>query len=257
MPIVRSETKGGDPILRGIYTATSGMLVESIRMDVASNNLANVDTAGYQKQTAHVYAFPERPITKIHQGTSQVLGALGTGAFVDGSRSSFAPGALRTTENPLDVALIGPGFFAISTAEGTRYTRDGRFTINPSGLLATLDGHLVRGENGPIYVGEGEVLFNEAGEVTVNGEVVDKLLVVEFNDREGLIRRGANLFEATEEAGDPFRYQATIAPGVIETANVNVVREMVNLINIQRAYEANQKVVQAFDDTLGKVINDV
>jgi flagellar basal-body rod protein FlgG len=157
----------------------------------------------------------------------------------------------------LDVALIGPGFFAISTPEGNRYTRDGRFTINPSGLLATLDGNLVRGENGPIYVGSGEVLFTETGEVMVDGHVVDKLLMVEFNDRTGLVRRGANLFEATPEAGDPFRFRAVVAPGVIELANVNVVREMVNLINVQRAYEANQKVVQAFDETLGKIINEV
>lgn len=228
-----------------------------MRMDVASNNLANVDTTGFQKQTAHIYSFPEAPIIRVHQGQSRVLGALGTGAFVDGSRSSFAPGILRTTENPLDAALVGSGFFAVETAEGPRYTRDGRFSINQSGLLTTLDGNLVRGERGSIYVGEGHVLLNEKGEVTVNGEFVDKLLVVEFNDREGLLRRGANLFEALPEAGDPFRYPATIAPGVIEMANVNVVREMVNLINIQRAYEANQKVVQAFDETLGKVINDV
>lgn len=226
-------------------------------MDVASNNLANVDTAGFQRQTAHIYAFPQRQVTRIHQGQTRNLGTLGTGAFVDGSRSSFAPGILRTTQNPLDLALVGPGFFAVATPEGTRYTRDGRFTINASGLLTTLDGHVVRGEKGPIYVGEGEVLFTETGDVLVDGEVVDKLLVVEFNDRDGLIRRGANLFEAAPEAGDPFRYPAVLAPGVIELSNVNVVREMVNLINIQRAYEANQKVVQAFDESLGKIINDV
>jgi flagellar basal-body rod protein FlgF len=233
------------------------MLVESLRMDVSSNNLANVDTAGFQRQTAHIYALPENPIRKVYQGTGQTLGVLGTGAFVDGSRSSFSPGALRVTHNPLDVALVGPGFFAINTAEGTRYTRDGRFTVNPSGLLATLDGNLVRGERGSIYVGEGEVLLNERGEVTVDGQLVDRLLIVEFNDRDGLVRHGANLYEASPEAGDPFRYEATLAPGTIEMANVNVVREMVNLINIQRTYEANQKVVQAFDETLGKIINEV
>ena len=91
----------------------------------------------------------------------------------------------------------------------------------------------------------------------VNGVRRDKLLIVEFNDRNGLVRRGTNLFEATPEAGDAFRYRAVLAPGMIELANVNVVREMVNLINIQRAYEANQKVVQAFDETLGKIINEV
>ncbi|NLL47031.1 MAG: flagellar hook-basal body protein [Firmicutes bacterium] len=233
------------------------MLVESLRMDVASNNLANVDTAGFQRQTAHIYSLPENPVHRVHNQSRQLLGVLGTGALVDGSRSSFAPGTVRVTQNPLDVALVGAGFFAINTAEGTRYTRDGRFTINESGLLATLDGNLVRGERGSIYVGEGEVLISERGDITVDGEWVDKLLVVEFNDRDGLLRRGANLYEALPEAGDPFRYQATMVPGAIELANVNVVREMVNLINIQRSYEANQKVVQAFDETLGKIINEV
>lgn len=245
-------------MLRGIYTATSGMLAESMRMDVSSNNLANVDTAGFQKQTAHVYPFPERPIARVYQGQHRVLGLLGTGAFVDGSVTSFAPGTVRTTHNPLDVAIVGAGFFAIQTPEGTRYTRDGRFTVNASGLLATLDGNLVRGEQGPIYVGDGgEVLFNEQGEITVNGELVNKLLIVEFNDRNGLLRRGSNLFEALPTAGEPFRYRATIVPGALELANVNVVTEMVNLITIQRAYEANQKVVQSYDETLGKIVNEI
>ena len=178
------------------------MLVETMRMDVASNNLANVDTAGFQRQTAHIYATPQRPVLRVHQGQSRMLGALGTGALVEGSHTSFMPGTLRQTDNPLDVALVGAGFFAITTPEGPRYTRDGRFTVNPSGLLATLDGNLVRGENGPIYVGEGPVSITDTGQVMVGGQVVDKLLIVEFNDRNGLVRRGTNLFEATPEAGD-------------------------------------------------------
>lgn len=244
-------------MLRGIYTATSGMLVESMRMDVTSNNLANVDTAGFQRQTAHIYPFPERQVARVYEGQRQVLGTLGTGAFVDGSATSFAPGTVRTTHNPLDVAIVGPGFFAIQTPEGPRYTRDGRFTVNASGLLTTLDGNLVRGEQGSIYVGEGEVLLTETGEIMVDGEVVNKLLMVEFNDRSGLVRRGSNLFEASETAGQPFRYRATLVPGALELANVNVVTEMVNLITIQRAYEANQKVVQSYDETLGKLVNEI
>ncbi|NLJ79626.1 MAG: flagellar hook-basal body protein [Firmicutes bacterium] len=244
-------------ILRGLYTAASGMLVEATRMDVASNNLANVDTAGFQRQTAHVYSFPERVVFREHQGGKEAIGRLGTGAVVDGDRSSFAPGAIKNTYNPFDAALVGFGFFVVETPEGTRYTRDGRFTTNSSGLLTTLDGNLVRGEKGAIYVGDGEMLLNETGEVSVNGKIADKLLIVEFDDRQGLLRRGANLYEALPEAGDPFRYRAVIAPGAIEMANVNVVREMVNLINIQRSYEANQKVIQAFDETLGKVVNEI
>lgn len=226
-------------------------------MDVASNNLANVDTAGFQRQTAHVYAFPDRMISKVHSGQKTVIGSLGTGALVDGSRSSFSPGMLQNTHNPFDAALVGAGFFVVDTPEGTRYTRDGRFTTNQTGLLLTLDGHRVRGERGPVFVGDGEIRVDSEGNIFVDEVFVDKLLIVEFNDREGLIRRGANLYEATEEAGQPFRYNGTVVQGTIEMSNVNVIREMVNLINVQRSYEANQKVIQAYDETLGKVVNEV
>ncbi len=244
-------------ILRGIYTAASGMLVESMRMDVASNNLANIDTAGFQRQAAHVYAFPDRLISRVNNGERTAIGSLGTGAVVDGSRSSFSPGMLKQTHNPFDVALVGPGFFAVDTPDGVRYTRDGRFTTNQTGLLLTLDGNRVRGERGPIFVGDGEVRVDSQGSVFVDEEFVDRLLIVEFNDREGLIRRGANLYEAAVEAGQPFRYNGTIVQGTVEMSNVNVIREMVNLINVQRSYEANQKVVQAYDETLGKMVNEV
>lgn len=249
--------RGVMDILRGLYTAASGMLVEMMRMDVASNNLANVDTAGFQRQTAHVYALPEKPVFRDYPSPQRRLGVLGTGAFAQGSTTSFAPGALKTTGNPLDLALVGHGFFTVQTPEGARYTRDGRFTVNSSGLLATVDGHLVQGEQGLVYVGQGKLFFGEQGEIIVDGKITDKLLIVEFNDREGLLRRGSNLYEALPQAGQPFRYRAALAPGTLEMANVNVVREMVNMISIQRAYEANQKVVQAFDETLGKIVNEI
>ncbi len=244
-------------IVRGIYTAASGMLMESTRMDVTGNNLANVDTVGFQKQVAHVYSYPDAPISRVYQGQRQVIGRLGTGAWVEGSHTSFAPGSLKTTENPLDLAIVGEGFFAIDSPQGPRFTRDGRFTINLDGYLTTLNGNLVQGEAGPIYVGEAEeVLFNEEGEIFIDGEVADRLLLMSFDNLQGLARSGANMYEALPEAGDAFVIETRVAPGVIEMANVNVVREMVDLIKIQRAYEANQKVVQAYDETLGK-LNDV
>ncbi|MGI6148863.1 MAG: flagellar basal-body rod protein FlgF [Firmicutes bacterium] len=245
-------------MLRGLYTAASGMLVQTARMDMLSNNLANVDTAGFQRQAPHIYAFPEMLISRVHNGTSVPIGRLGTGAAVNGDRSSFLPGALRSTGNPLDAALVGPGFFAVETPEGPRYTRDGRFTTNASGWLVTLDGHRVRGERGPILINGTDVVIDGTGQVLVDGRFVDKLLVVEFTDRDGLLRRGANLYEATPEAGPPFRYRdTTVVQGAVEMANVNVIREMVNLISVQRAYEANAKVVQAYDETLGKAVNEI
>ncbi|HHT74281.1 MAG TPA: flagellar basal-body rod protein FlgF [Firmicutes bacterium] len=245
-------------MLRGLYTAASGMLVQTARMDMASNNLANVDTAGFQRQAPHIYSFPEMLISRVHNGTSTPIGHLGTGAVVNGDRSSFLPGAIKTTGNPLDVAIVGPGFFAVETPDGPRYTRDGRFAVNPSGWLVTLDGNRVRGESGPILAKGTEVVIDDGGQVFVDGRFVDKLLVVEFTDRDGLIRRGANLYEAMEDAGQPFRYRdMQVVQGAVEMSNVNVIREMVNLISVQRAYEANAKVVQAYDETLGKAVNDI
>src|SRR5690554_732390 len=209
-------------MLRGLYTAASGMLVQTAKTDMLSNNLANVDTAGFQRQTPHVYSFPEMLISRVHNGTSTPVGTLGTGAVVDGDRSSFMPGAIKNTSNPLDTALVGPGFFAIETPDGPRYTRDGRFVINPSGFLVTHDGNRVRGENGPIVISGEQVVIDDSGQVFVDGQYVDKLLIVEFNEREGLLRRGANLYEATPEAGQPFRYtDTTVVQGAVEMSNVN------------------------------------
>ncbi len=120
-------------ILRGIYTAASGMLVETMRMDVASNNLANVDTAGFQRQTAHVYAFPQAPIARDYHNQRRVLGTLGTGAFAEGSSTSFAPGTLKTTENPLDAALIGPGFLQLKRRKALGIPETAVLRLTPAG----------------------------------------------------------------------------------------------------------------------------
>ena len=98
-------------------------------------------------------------------------------------------------------------------------------------------------------------MIDSEGVVTVDGQVRDRLLVVEFLDRTGLANQGGNRFIATAAAGLPIRYRSTVIQGSLEMANVNTVREMVNLIEVQRAYESNQRVIQAFDDTLGKLIN--
>ncbi len=244
-------------MIRGIYTATSGMLVQGVNTDVIANNLANIDTVGYHRQTAHVRSFPEMLLQREYKDERQPIGRLGTGAVVDGSHSSFLPGRIHSTGNSLDFALIGPGFFSVDTPEGPRYTRDGQFTLNGTGWLVTADGHRVRGENGPIFVGNDDITIRADGFVMIDGEIQDRLLLVEFPDRGGLLKQGANLYEATEATGPIFRFNATIKQGALEMANVNVIREMVNLIEVQRSYEANQKLVQAYDDTLGKAVNEI
>lgn len=240
-----------------MYTAASGMIAQATRNDVVANNLANVNSAGFHRDTARIGAFPEMLLSRQEQQESTPIGTLGTGARVIDIQTSFAPGQIQTTGNPLDVALIDAGFFVIETPEGNQYTRDGRFTLNSSGWLTTLDGNRVRGEQGLIHIGEGTVEISSEGLVTVDGGEVGRLLVVEFLDRAGLEKQGSNRYQATPEAGQPVRFRSQVVQGSLEMANVNLVREMVNLIEVQRAYEANQKVVQAYDETLGKAVNEI
>ena len=245
-------------MLRGIYTAASGMLAQGIRTDVLANNLANVDTSGYRRQTAQVQAFPEQLLMRQEKMNFTPIGRLGTGTLVVEKHNSFMQGRIHTTGNPLDVALDGPGFFVIDTPGQRSYTRDGSFTVNMGGWLVTQDGFRVLGQNGPIYIGEASsVVINSEGTVIVDGVERDKLLIVEFADRRGLVNQGGNRYHATPAAGQPFRWRASVVQGALVMANVNTVKEMVNLFVVQRAYEANQKVIQAFDETLGKLINEV
>lgn len=245
-------------MLRGIYTAASGMLVQAVQTDVISNNLANVDTPGYHRKSPHVRSFPEILLHREHQGQYTPVGALGTGAVVDGGRFSFQPGRIQATNNPLDAALPEHGFFVVDGGDGPRYTRDGRFSLSEMGWLVQQNGSRVLGEQGPIFIGrEGEVEIDSQGDVRVDGVLRDRLLLVEFNEREGLVRRGEGLYEATPEAGDPFRFRGVVLQGALEMPNVNVVKEMVHMIEVHRSYEANQKVVQAYDETLSKAVNEI
>jgi flagellar basal-body rod protein FlgF len=245
-------------LLRGIYTAASGMLAQGIRTDVLTNNLANVDTSGYRRQAAELQAFPEQLLMRQEKAKFTQIGRLGTGALVVGVHNSFLQGRIHTTGNPFDIAIDGPGFFVIDTPGQRSYTRDGSFTVNVGGWLTTQDGFRVLGQNGPIYIGDAsQVEINSEGLVIVDGVERDRLLIVEFPDRRGLVNQGGNRYHASAAAGLPFRYNASVIQGSIEMANVNTVREMVNLIEVQRAYEANQKVIQAFDETLGKLVNEI
>lgn len=244
-------------MLRGIYTAASGMLVQGLRSSVLANNLANVDTVGFQRQDVQVEAFPEKFLYRQDKKGYSPIGRLGTGAIVADEQNLFYPGRLHTTGNPLDMALVGSGFFVIAGPNEDIYTRDGRFTLNAEGWLVTLDGHPVMGEDGPVYIGPGKVEIDSSGTIFVDGERRNQLLVVDFPDYNYLTRLGSGSYQLLEGGELPTPAQAQVMQGSLEMSNVNIVKEMVSLIEIQRAYEANQKVVQAYDDTLGKAVNEI
>ena len=249
-------------MLRGIYTASSAMMVEQTRLDVISNNLSNVNTVGFKRYDVAVQSFHDVLIEA--QGVSpkgayrHPIGVLGMGADEVISYTSFAAGALRHTGNSLDVAISGEGFFVVQTPEGERYTRDGSFRIGPSSELVTSAGHPVLGENGPIILRGNRIDIDAQGVVYVDGRQVDKLRIVDFAAREGLRKQNSQYFESTESSGAAIPAENyVVSQEHLEQSNVEIVREMVNMINATRSYEMNQRMILSQDDALSKAVNDV
>jgi flagellar basal-body rod protein FlgG len=167
---------------------------------------------------------------------------------------NLAPGVLKTTGNPLDLAIIGPGLFVVDTPQGERYTRAGNFVRDAQGFLTTQDGFRVLGADGPVSVPE------TGFRVDANGRVAEgsTLRIVGNEKLEGLVKVGAALFAPVEGAPAPAALaDATVAQGQLEGSNVNVVMGMVEMLATMRTYEAYQKTIQALDQTVGQAANDL
>ena len=279
-------------MLRGIYTGASGMMVQMHKMDAVANNMANVDLIGYKRDYTVNKAFPELMMRRLNTDIVErfpvgsidkapYLGKLGTGVELNEVYTDFQQGSMRETENPFDVALSGTGFFCVQTPQGERYTRNGSFTLDDNGLLVTKDGLPVMGENGYIYLKLNNFRIDADGTIYHNPryaedprrlvtmrendweeeEVVDRLRVVDFEEPRYLRKQGNSLWVNTEYSGQPetvaLGVDRKVHSGFLETSNVNSVEEMVKMIELNRAYEANQKSLQAHDSLADKFINDV
>lgn len=255
-------------MIKGLYTAGAGMMLQMTRQDVVANNLANVNTSGYKKQVAVAQAFPNMlmsrlgEIEKNSQGEYEpvpvkLIGGLGTGAAIEKIYSEFTLGNIRKTDNATDLALNSDGYFAVLTPQGERYTRNGQFKINSEGILTTNQGYPVLDTGDQTITLEGEFLVDETGNISVNGENIAQLKMVSFDNPQYLQREGDNLLAAQEGEEGVNLESPGILQGYIEDSNVNAVKEMVDMINVVRAYEAMQKVVQAEDETTQVAIDQV
>jgi flagellar basal-body rod protein FlgF len=278
-------------VFRGLYTGASGMVAQMHRMDVLSNNLANVDLNGYKRDTSVHKAFPELLVRRMNDDgvykfpfgsadMAPVVGKIGTGVEMNEAYTVFTQGALKETENSFDLALEGEGFFTVLTPEGERYTRNGSFTLGKEGLLVTKEGYPVLGSEGPIQIKENNFVVDEKGKVYVNStfaddpqrlvaleeneweniELVDSLKIVDFDRSRFIKKQGGSLWRETVDSGPaaaiPEVERPNVRQGFLEGSNVNPVTEMVRMIEVNRAYEANQKVVQSQDSLTGKLINE-
>ena len=254
-------------MLRGLYTAWTGMVNEQKRMDVLSNNMANATTVGFKLDKSTSQAFDQVLDLKIRDGSqayhNEAIGHLSLGVKIGETHTDHAQGSIRQTGGTYDCALSGKGFFTVKvvTANGdthTRYTRDGRFTLTKEGLLVDADGNAVQGKSGDIYIPTDakKVSISEQGVITADGEVIDSLQVVDFENYDYLKKFGNTLFEPVDGA-TIIESKATVIQGYTEQSNVNVVKEMVDMITVTRAYEANQKVIRSYDSMLQNAANEI
>lgn len=258
-------------MVRGLYTAWTGMANEQKRLDVISNNMANANTTGFKKQGVTSQSFDDELTIRIHDNNSYTnlnrrIGNMNLGVKIGETYHDFSQGSLRETGNTYDLALGGEGFFTIQTTNkqgetSIKYTRDGSFTVNMEGYLVTKDGDFVldREENRIQIPGAqtaSKVAFDERGNVLVNGQTVGTLGVVSFENPQALLLYGENMYEATQAAGAQ-QSEAVVQQGYLEMSNTNVIEEMVDMITITRAYEAGQKMIQTVDTTLQKAANDI
>lgn len=253
-------------MVKGLYTAYTGMVQQQNRLDVITNNLANSSTTGYKKEGCSTVAFDEVLAVKIKDGSEAYLnrgiGHMSMGAKIGETYTDYSQGSFRVTDNSYDIAIDGEGFFSISFTNkagetSTKYTRDGSFTLTKEGYLVTKDGDFVLGNNGPIQIDTLlETKIDQMGNIYQDGNLVDKLNIVDFEDYNYLSKYGENMYDLVE-GGVITEADCRVEQGVLEMSNMNIVSEMVDMIAITRNYESNQKIIQSIDETLDKAVNQV
>jgi flagellar basal-body rod protein FlgG len=262
------------------------MLTQEIKMDLVSNNLANVNTNGYKGNASAIKSFPQMLVHRINDSYLKVSGVEGNmdtrplvgmasmGAIVDEINIDFSKGALLKTDSKFDLAIDGPGFFSVQTPFGERLTRDGSFTINANNELVTLDGNRVMGEQGPIILDGKGFKVDDMGMIYMGeneDQLVDRLKTVFVQDLTTVKKVGHNLYMVPKHLEQPqalvttdpitsemyFMQESKIRQGVIERSNVNAVTQLRNMIDIMRTYEANSKVIQTQDKLMEQSITSI
>jgi len=259
-------------MLRSLYTSATGMRAQELNIDVISNNLANVNTTSYKKGRAAfqdlMYQYVVEPGAPTTQASTNPSGIqVGLGVRPVAVEKSFQQGDAISTNNPLDIAIEGDGFFQIARPDGTIfYTRAGNFTLDAQGIMVTAEGYpldpaiTIPPDSLAVVIGEdGSVNVRQPG--AAQPAQVGQITGVRFPNKAGLRAVGRNLYQETLASGQPvqgiFGEQGfgTLSQGYLESSNVSVVEQVVSMITAQRAYEANSKGIQTSDDMLSQAIN--
>ncbi|MDR1117318.1 MAG: flagellar hook-basal body complex protein [Oscillospiraceae bacterium] len=256
-------------MVRGQYIAGTGMMHQRRQMENVISNITNADTTGYKKTYLVSQTFDDVMINRINDKNNTVAadpnwraraaatGPLNFGVRADQVYINYTTGSFEETGENTDMAIAGEGaFFVVGTPAGERYTKAGSFVVNQLGYLTDGDGNFLMGENGGIYVGDNDFAVDAEGNVLRGSQIIDRIRIVEFDDLGTLRRQGHNLYY-TDGGQARAAQNYSVMQGFVENSNVEIAREMVDMITVFRAYETNQKMLTMIDETVGKAVNEI
>lgn len=238
----------------GMYSVLSGNIAAMRRMDIISNNLANINTPGFKKDNMTfeglLTSSTVPPAVSPSKTADPVLQK--ENVYID-----YSAGPVSQTGNTLDMAIDGDGFFTVATPNGIAYTRQGNFRLTADGTLVTTDGFPVQGQGGAIHITGSQVDINAKGEITVDGAAAGALKLVDFPKPYKLTKTASALFVPSNPQATPQPATAEIRQGHLEGANVDPVSEMVQMIETNRYFDACQRVILGYDEMANKAANDL
>lgn len=254
-------------MIRGLYTAVSGMIAQENKQNVITNNIANANTVGFKGDNLVFKKFSDAMIYNYDKNVNgrnekQILGGLSQGVQIDQTYTEFTQGSIEDTGKNTDFALEGKGFFLVERNDNVTSkliaTRDGHFHVNQKGFLVNNNGDYVLDKNkNHINVGNNEIVSDPTGAITIknkDGAVSNtSFAIVDFNDYKGLKKLGDGEYDAANAVPST----GTIKQNSLEKSNVNVINEMIDMMSVMRSFESDQKVIQTIDETLGKAVNNV
>lgn len=274
-------------MFKGFYTATTGMLSQQRKTDMLTNNIANANTTGFKADQASLRAFPEMLLQQQQSSGVPVverpgwtdkrqIGSVNTGVYMQEITPSFIQGALKDTGRKTDIAIIdnavpidaagnkGTFFFTVrDTNNELRYTRNGNFTIDDSGFLTTNEGlYVMDANNEPIQLQGTDFQISPQGLITENGQAVAQLHVAMTSNARQVMKEGSGLYRTEDNNPLPSALENpdgsfNLQQGSLERSNVDVTQTMTELLSAYRAFEANQKIIQAYDRSMEKAANEI
>lgn len=237
-------------MIKGIYTSASAMRTGIAKQDITANNMANANTTGFKRDRLFVSELIQAGKNPMEKS---LLDSVKAEQFIE-----FTPGSLNPTSNDTDFAIQGQGFFEVAGEDGALYTRNGRFMRNDEGTLVDALGRAVQGDGGEISLPAGIVNVTSTGEISVNGTVIDKFKVVDFESLQLLKKEAGAAFSDNDgKAGQNALDNAVVLQGFLEGSNVETMKEMVEMISTARNYELNAKMLTTQDQTLQKTVNEI